>query len=161
MSLCSRFPYDGGGESVCVCDGAAADVGCRVGTVTRACRGSDNPGYTTPGCRRTPASASCTWSTVRNTDGKVDGNETEDRPTCWEPDSPCSGPVWSRERRTGSSARCSNADQSRVKTGSVQLARVWSRKWAASLLTLWVVWFIHLVAGVLRSSRNSGSFQWS
>lgn len=48
-----------------------------------------------------------------------------------------------------------------LKTGSVRLARVWSRKWAASLLTLWVVWFIHLVAGVLRSSRNSGSFQWS
>lgn len=107
---------------VCVRGMSDADVAWSVGTVTRACRGSDSPGYTTPGCRRTPASASCTWSTVRNTDGKVDGNETEinqptNPPTCWEPDSPCSGPVWSRARRTGSSARCSNADQSRVKNG--------------------------------------------
>lgn len=71
---------------------------------------------------------------MRNTDGKVDGSETEGRPARREPDSPCSGPVWSRERRTGSSARCSNADQSRVKTGSVPPARVWSRKWATHTL---------------------------
>lgn len=31
----------------------------------------------------------------------------------------------------------------------------------SGLLTLWVVRFMHLVAGVLRSSRKSGSFQWS
>lgn len=93
-------------------------------------------------------------------DGKVRGKESEINPPTGRPGSPCSGPVWLRGCCTGSSARCSNGDQSRVKTGSVRLCRARSRR-SASLLTLWVVWFMHLVAGVLRSSRNSGSFQWS
>lgn len=100
---------------------------------------------------------------LRNTDGKVDGSETNiENGTDRKNQAHLVQDRFGRENVVQGLQRdvlSKATDQSSVNTASVRLCSPTQR--TPLLLTLWPVWFMHLTAGVLRSSRKSGSFQWS